>query len=168
MQERIFELLGMASARIVDEVASENRAIGYEITDGKMHVQDWIAPCHNTTADGGLMMNMRDFGLWSAAHGSDILLPQPDIRSMWEPARHRDGQLAGSPDFRVGLGWMLPVVEGLPNLAQHLGAWQGFSAYVGRVIDQKLTAAVFTNLEWGPSDPVVIGHDILRMLRNTR
>ena len=87
---------------------------------------------------------------------------------MWDPIRYRDGRIAGTPDYHFGLGWMLPVVEGLPRLAQHRGAWQGFASFIGRLIDEKITVVVLTNLEDEPSNPAQIGHDILQAIAEPR
>ncbi len=154
----------MTTARVIDETPSPDRAIGYEITDGKVHPQAWIAPSHNTTADGGLLMSTQDFVAWSKALGSDQLLPQREIQRMWEPVRFRDGRLAGTTALRFGLGWMLPHEPNLPRMAQHKGAWQGFSTYIARLLDTKLTIAVLTNMEDEPSNPAQIGHDIMPLI----
>ncbi len=164
MSEKIFRPLGMTTARIIDEVANPDRAIGYEMTDGTMHPQEWIAPSFNTTADGGLLMSAKDFVAWSAALGSDVLLPQTEIQGMWEPVRFRAGKLARTSALRFGLGWMLPHEPNFPRMAQHKGAWQGFSTYIARMIDTKLTVVVLTNLEDGSSNPALIGRDILKLI----
>jgi CubicO group peptidase (beta-lactamase class C family) len=164
LRERIFVPAGMKTARVVDEVIGPNRAIGYEMEGGVLDEQRWKAPCHNTTADGGLLMSAEDFVGWSAALSSEVLLPQSVIQEMWNPIRFRDGKLAGTKEYRFGLGWMLPVVAGLPRIAQHRGAWQGFSTYIGRLIDTCLTVTVLTNLDDEFSHPDMIGHNILLAL----
>ena len=163
MHERIFAPLGMRSARVVDEVTSSDRAVGYEKEDHKVQPQKRIAPCHNTTADGGLLMSAQDFVAWSAALGSDTLLPIKEIQRHWEPVRFRDGKIAGTPELRFGLGWMLPTESNLPLLAQHRGALQGFSTYIARLLDSKLTVVILTNLDDEFSHPDVIGREILTL-----
>jgi CubicO group peptidase (beta-lactamase class C family) len=164
MDERIFAPLGMSGARVVDEVLSSDRAIGYEKTDGQVAPQSWIAPGFNTTADGGLLMSAQDFAAWSAALGLDILMPQKELQKLWEPIRFRDGRVAGTPEHRFGLGWMLPHEPVFPRLAQHKGAWQGFSTYIARLLDAKLTVVVLTNLDDEFSNPDLIGREILHGL----
>ncbi|MEI7983982.1 MAG: serine hydrolase domain-containing protein [Armatimonadota bacterium] len=164
MRERIFDPLGMASARVIDEIPDPNRAIGYEMEDGKMQPQAWIAPGHNTTADGGLLMSAQDFVAWSAALGSDRLLPQKVIQQMWEPSHFRDGKIAGTPELRFGLGWMLSTEPNLPRMARHKGAWQGFSIFIGRLLDTKTTVVILTNLDDDFSHPDVIGRDVLQLM----
>ena len=164
MRERIFDPINMTTARVVDEVASPNRAIGYEMIDGKTKIQSWISPSHNTLADGGLLMSANDFVGWSAGLGSEILLPQSVLHQLWKPVAFRDGKLAGTANHRFGLGWMLPTYDGMPKIAQHEGAWQGFSTYIGRLTDLQLTVVVLTNLDDELSKPCVIGREILKIL----
>ena len=164
MRERIFDPINMTTARVVDEVASPNRAIGYEMIDGTLHPQEWIAPSFNTTADGGLLMSAQDFVAWATALGSDVLLPQIEIQRLWDPVRFRDGRMPGTSALRFGLGWMLPTYDGMPKIAQHEGAWQGFSTYIGRLTDLQLTVVVLTNLDDELSKPCVIGREILKIL----
>ena len=168
MRERIFEPLGMKSARIYDEVSSPLRAIGYEMIDRKPEVQSWIAPSHNTLADGGLVMSVEDLAAWSAGLSGDALLPQNRLQELWKPVAFRDGKLAGIAAHRFGLGWMLPTYDGLPRMAQHEGAWQGFSTYIGRLLDENLTVVVLTNLDDEFSHPGVIGREILLASRQGR
>lgn len=164
MREHIFGPLGMASARLYDEVAGPNRAIGYEMIDGNPEIQSWVAPSHNTLADGGLIMSANDFIAWSATLGSETLLPQKTLQQIWKPVGFRDGKIAGNPAHRFGLGWMLPTYKGLPRMAQHEGAWQGFSTYIGRLLESQLTVVVLTNLDDEFSHPGVIGREILKNL----
>ena len=168
MRERIVEPLGMKTARVYDEVVSPSRAIGYEMIDGKPEVQSWIAPSHNKLADGGLLMSAEDFVAWSAGLSGDTLLPQNVIQELWNPVAFRDGKLAGKKAHRFGLGWMLPTYDGLPKMAQHEGAWQGFSTYTGRLLDENLTVVVLTNLDDEFSHPGVIGRDVLASIVNVK
>ena len=164
MRERIFDPLNMTAARVVDEIASPSRAIGYEMIDGKPEIQSWIAPSHNTLADGGLLMSANDFIGWSGGLGTEILLPEKTLQQLWKPVAFRDGKLAGTPKHRFGLGWMIPTYQGLPRMAQHEGAWQGFSTYTGRLLDTQLTVVVLTNLDDEFSHPGVIGREIFHLI----
>ena len=63
---------------------------------------------------------------------------------------------------------MLPTYDGLPKMAQHEGAWQGFSTYTGRLLDENLTVVVLTNLDDEFSHPGVIGRDVLASIVNVK
>ena len=159
MKERIFDPLGMKTARIISERdLVPNRARGYELEDDGPKHQTWVAPELNTTADGSLYLTVRDFAKWDAALDTEKLLKNPLRDEMWTSAKLNDGKLTG-----YGYGW---GVRNSPNLqlAEHSGAWQGFTTYIGRVISSKLTVVVLTNLDAGYSNPGKIGHRILTSL----
>ena len=163
MRERIFDPLGMKTARVIDEV-TPFRAIGYEMVNGVRRAQRKIAPSLNTFGDGGLLMSTTDFCGWSAGLGTDILLPQKVLRQVWEPVTFRDRSLAGTEILRFGLGWILPTYKTLPRVAQHEGAWQGFSTYTGRLLEEGHSVVVMTNQDDSISKPAVIGRELLRMI----
>ena len=53
IRERIFQPLGMDTARVISEAdIVPNRSSGYILVKGEMKNQEWIAPSLNTTADG--------------------------------------------------------------------------------------------------------------------
>ena len=55
LQARIFQPLGMTTARVISERdIIPYRAAGYELddADGSLKNQEWVAPYHNQTADG--------------------------------------------------------------------------------------------------------------------
>ena len=159
MKERIFDPLDMKTTRIISERdLVPNRARGYELESDGLKNQSWVAPELNTTADGSLYLTVRDFAKWDAALYSEKLLKKPLRDEMWTSAKLNDGKLTG-----YGYGW---GVSNLPKvqLAEHSGAWQGFTTYIGRLISSKLTVVVLTNLDAGHSNPAKIGHRILTSL----
>ena len=164
LQEKIFRPLGMSTARIISERdIVPNRASGYEITRKGMQNQEWVAPALNTTADGALYLSARDFAKWDAALYTDKLLPRVELAQAWNPARLSDGSFAGGKPFRYGFGWVLPVNSGSHHLVEHGGAWQGFTTYIGRVLDQHTTVVVLTNLDSDHAKPTRIGRGILSL-----
>ena len=45
LAERVFKPLGMTTARVISEAdIVPNRAAGYELVDGELKNQDWVAP----------------------------------------------------------------------------------------------------------------------------
>jgi pimeloyl-ACP methyl ester carboxylesterase len=55
LREKIFEPLGMTTARIISEAdIVPNRADGYRLADGELKNQEWVSPTLNTTADGAM------------------------------------------------------------------------------------------------------------------
>ena len=65
LRERIFTPLGMGTARVIsEEDIIPNRAAGYQMVQGQLKNQEWVAPKLNTTADGSLYLSIRDYIAW--------------------------------------------------------------------------------------------------------
>ena len=57
---------------------------------------------------------------------------------MWQPTKLKDGGTAP-----YGFGWGVTQTKSGARLLEHGGAWQGFAAYIGRYVDDRLTVVVF-------------------------
>ena len=134
LRARIFEPLGMETARVIGEAdIVPNRAAGYRLVDGKLKNQEWVSPTLNTTADGALYLTVLDLAKWDAALTNATVLPQASLDRMWTPAELNDGTTAP-----YGFGWELGEVAGRRFVA-HGGRWQGFATHIVRYLDDKLT-----------------------------
>lgn len=140
LREKIFEPFGMSTARIISEAdIVPNRADGYLLVDGELKNQDWVSPTLNTTADGALYLTVLDMVKWDAALRSEKLLKKASLDLMWTPVKLADGKTEP-----YGFGWMVGDTRG-HRTVQHGGAWQGFTSYIARFIDKKLTVIVLAN-----------------------
>ncbi len=152
LRERIFEPLGMTTARIISEAdIVPNRAAGYLLQDGKLRNQTWVSPSLNTTADGALYLTVLDMAKWDAALYTEKLLKKSSLDLMWTPVKLNDGRTAP-----YGFGWFLGQVNG-HRLIQHGGAWQGFNADIARYVDDKLTVIVMANRAGAAPDAIERG-----------
>jgi CubicO group peptidase (beta-lactamase class C family) len=141
LKERVFESLGMKTARIISESdIVPNRAAGYQLVGGKLQNQGWVAPRTNTTGDGSLYLTVDDFIKWDAALSAGKVLKKASLDEMGTPARTSDGK-----EHPYGFGWQLVPVNGHKRI-HHGGAWQGFTATIDRYVDDKLTVVVMMNL----------------------
>ncbi|HKE59124.1 MAG TPA: serine hydrolase domain-containing protein [Pyrinomonadaceae bacterium] len=144
LQERIFKPLGMTTARIISEAdIIPNRAAGYHFVKNELKNQDWVSPTLNTTADGALYFTVLDLAKWDAALYGEKVLQQASLKQMWTPVRLNNNRTS---DY--GFGWSLSQING-HRLIEHGGAWQGFTSYIARYADDKLTVIVFDNLAGG-------------------
>jgi D-alanyl-D-alanine carboxypeptidase len=142
LKKRIFEPLGMATARVISEAAIvPNRAAGYILYEGKLVNQPWIAPTLNRTADASLYFSVLDLAKWDAALYGETLLKRASLEQMWTPAKLSDGTAAP-----YGFGWFISSANG-HRLIEHEGAWQGFNANIARYVDDRLTVIVMSNLK---------------------
>src|SRR5215813_9193372 len=153
LRERIFAPLGMSTAHIINEAdIVPNRAAGYRLVKGELKNQEWVSPALNTTADGSLYLTVQDMAKWDAALYTDKLLRRSSLDMMWTPVKLNDGKTQ-----QYGFGWGFGNARG-HRIIEHGGAWQGFTTYIARYVDDKLTIIVLTNL--AGANPGKIAHGI--------
>jgi CubicO group peptidase (beta-lactamase class C family) len=141
LREKIFEPLGMTTARIISEAdIVPNRADGYRLENGELKNQEWVSPKLNTTADGAIYLTVLDMAKWDAALYTEKLLKRSSLDQMWTPVKLNDGKTES-----YGFGWEVGEVRGR-RVIQHGGAWQGFKTHILRAVDDKVTVIVLTNL----------------------
>jgi len=158
LRDRIFEPLGMKTARIIDEEAIvPNRASGYQLVDGKLRNQGWVAPTYNRTGDGSLYFSVDDLIKWDAGLYSEAILKRGTLDQMWAPVRTDSGSIS-----EYGFGWALDGIKGHRRV-HHSGGWQGFSTNIERFPDDHLTVVILTNLGPPHSRPREISAKIARM-----
>ncbi len=144
LQERIFKPLGMTTTRIISEAdIVPNRAAGYRFVKDELKNQNWVSPTLNTTADGALYFTVLDMAKWDAALYGEGVLNKTSLQQMWTPVRLNNNKTA---DY--GFGWSLGQVNG-HRIIEHGGAWQGFTSYIARYVDDKMTVIVLDNLAGG-------------------
>ena len=149
LRDRIFTPAGMPTARVITE--SEivpHRASGYLPTPTGFRHQDWVAPQLNTTADGSLLLSVRDLAAWA-----DVVRRRAVLRAeSWERMLTPVTLTSGSKQ-PYGFAWFVDSLRG-QVVYQHSGSWQGFRTQFTRYDAQDLTVAVLTNS--GAADPSAI------------
>jgi len=144
LQGRVFKPLGMTTTRIISEAdIIPNRAAGYHFVKNELKNQDWVSPTVNTTADGALYFTVLDLAKWDAALYGERVLKKTSLQQMWTPVRLNNNK---TTDY--GFGWSFARING-HHIIEHGGAWQGFTSYIGRYVDDKLTVIVLDNLAGG-------------------
>jgi CubicO group peptidase (beta-lactamase class C family) len=146
LRERIFQPLGMTTARVISEAdIVPNRAAGYRLENDELKNQEWVSPSTNTTADGSLYLTVLDLAKWDAALYTDKPLKQSRLAQMWTPVRLNDGARKA-----YGFGWHTDTLHNR-RIVFHGGAWQGFKSFIVRFPDEKLTIIYFAN-SWETKD----------------
>ncbi len=141
LKQRIFDPLGMSTARIITESdIVPNRAAGYKLVDGELKNQDWVSPTINTTADGSLYITALDMAKWEAGLNEGRLLKKESYEAMWSPVKLNDGST-----YPYGFGWRISTVKD-QRILEHDGTWQGFETTIMRYPDKKIAVIVFANL----------------------
>jgi CubicO group peptidase (beta-lactamase class C family) len=152
LKDRIFNPLGMTTARIISEAdIVPNRAAGYRLVNGELKNQDWVSPTMNSTADGSLYLTVYDMAKWDAALYGEKLIKKTSLDQMWTPVTLNTGKTQP-----YGFGWFVVDVRG-HRLIHHGGAWQGFQCGIQRFVDDKLTVIAFDNLAGSNLEKIIRG-----------
>jgi CubicO group peptidase (beta-lactamase class C family) len=160
LQRRIFQPLGMKTARIISEAdIVPNRAAGYRLVNGELKNQEWVAPTINTTADGSLYFSILDLAKWDAALYTEQLLKKSSLDLMWSPVKLKNGDINQGP---YGFGWFIENRNG-HRCIHHDGAWQGFETAIDRYVDDHMTVVALANL--AESKPGEITKRVAEMYR---
>jgi CubicO group peptidase (beta-lactamase class C family) len=160
LQERIFRPLGMTSTRIISEAdIIPNRSAGYELVNGEIKNQKWVAPSLNTTADGALYTNVLDMAKWDAALYTEKLLKKASLDEMWTPVALHPRKAGEPTSYPYGFGWDVTAANG-HRLIEHAGSWQGFTTQISRYTDDRLSVIVLCNLDSNHASPDKIAHHV--------
>jgi CubicO group peptidase (beta-lactamase class C family) len=96
LRERIFEPLGMATARIINERdIVPNRAAGYLWRSTAWKNQEWVSPTFNSTADGSLYLTLADVAKWDAALSTEKLVRRASLDQAFTSGKLNDGKETG-------------------------------------------------------------------------
>jgi CubicO group peptidase (beta-lactamase class C family) len=141
LHDRVFVPLGMKTARVMSESdIVMHRAAGYQLVDGAIKNQDWVAPALNTTADGALYLSLLDYIAWIRGLAANALLKPESWAAIYTPVTLNDGS-----KYPYGFGWRIDEVAGRP-FYHHSGSWQGFRTYVSRYLAGELSVVVLANM----------------------
>jgi CubicO group peptidase (beta-lactamase class C family) len=140
LKARIFEPLGMTTARVISEAdIVPHRAAGYRLVAGEIKNQEWVSPSTNSTADGSLYFSILDLAKWDAALYADSPLRQSTLAQVFTPTTLSDRGTKG-----YGFGWFTDRVHN-HRIVFHGGAWQGFKSFIIRFPGDKLSILFFAN-----------------------
>ena len=152
LAEQVFRPLGMSTASVISEAdIVPHRAAGYQLVDGELKNQDWVAPMLNTTADGALYLSALDMVAWDKGLRAGAILKPESWKQVYTPVRLNDGEL-----YPYGFGWSVNTRDGAP-LYSHGGSWQGFRSYIARYLGDDLTIILFANLAETDTGKIVDG-----------
>jgi Beta-lactamase class C and other penicillin binding proteins len=152
LEERIFRPLGMADTRMDDRGAKiPRRAVGYTLEAEKVRPADLLSPTQPFAA-GALLSTAQDLAKWDAALYTDKLLPKAAREAMWTPTKLKDGT-----ERSYGFGWVVDTYR-TRRRVHHSGGINGFSSYLTRFPDDRVTVIVLTNQD--AADPGQIAHEV--------
>jgi len=126
-----------------------NRARGYGILVASMRIVTVTASA--AFSQGALISSVLDMVKWDAALNSEGLLKKTSLDQMWTPVSLKDGTIS-----KYGFGWFSRPVPGHKTVA-HGGELPGFSTFIWRFIDDKLTVIVLSNCETADTGRIALG-----------
>jgi CubicO group peptidase (beta-lactamase class C family) len=151
LNERIFQPLAMTSTR-VNELTEiiKNRATGYTWQNNRLWNGEYVSPTQPFSA-GALISTVLDLTKWDAALHSEKVLKQSSLEQMWTPTKLNDGR-----KMSYGFGWYMDVYRTRRRIV-HGGGIQGFSTYICRFLDDRLTVIVLANQDGGRTESLAAG-----------
>ncbi len=151
LADRIFTPLGMTSTALDDYAdARPVRARGYSTANGATKPAEHTHPTQPYSA-GALVSNVVDLAKWDAALAARKLLKPASYDAMWTPMRLNDGKPSS-----YALGWQVDPYRTRPRQA-HGGGISGFSTFVARFPDDKVTVIALVNQGGGAGGALVNG-----------
>jgi hypothetical protein len=85
-----------------------------------------------------------DLAKWDAALYTDKILPRSVLEEMWTPVKLNNGTT-----FPYGYGWQTSELRGHPYVG-HGGGIHGFTSFILRLVQDKLTVIVLVNAGANP------------------
>jgi CubicO group peptidase (beta-lactamase class C family) len=148
LQKNIFEPLKLANTGY-DHFGTilKKRATGYSLTNGKM-VNSLYLDMTQPYSAGSLYSTVEDLFLWNEALYTGKFLSQKSREMMMTPVKNGYG---------YGLGIQ---TRSNRKVISHGGGINGFSTYLARFADEKLTVVVVRNADYGSPNPGQISNDL--------
>lgn len=141
LEENIFDPLGMAGTVAHEEGISkvERRAYGYSEKSGRFERTDQSLTSA-VLGDGGIYSSVEDLWLWDQALYGTRLLPAETLAMAFQAGAPTSDQ----PGSGYGYGWYVASHRGTRKI-WHYGETIGFSTYLARYPDRRLTIILLTN-----------------------
>ena len=141
--DRIFKPLGMTSTSLDDYAdARPVRAKGYSFNNGQTTPAEHTHPSQPVAA-GALVSTVVDLAKWDAALTSRKLLKPASYDLLWAPMRFNSGTAS-----HYALGWEVQPYRARSRQS-HGGGITGFSTFVARFPDDKVTVIALVNQSGG-------------------
>lgn len=137
--QRIFKPLGMTQSQYYTlSTLVPHRADGYSWQSGT-HLNALPLRPEQYDGSGGIMTSVTDYAKWQAAlHRTDVL-SDAIKQQQWTRSKLNDGK-----EIPYGMGWF-PEVRNGKRIVDHSGGTHGFTSFVIRNLDDKVTVFVFRN-----------------------
>jgi len=148
LQENIFDPLKMTSTGYDDtSMILKHRARGYTRQGDKLTNAEYL-DMSSVYAAGGLYSTVEDLYLWTQALATGKLVSDKTLAAMFTPFKH---------DYAYGL---MVKQEFGRKCIHHTGLLEGFTSFVGRYPNEKVTIIVLNNTNGSSVPAGQIAHDL--------
>jgi CubicO group peptidase (beta-lactamase class C family) len=141
-RDRVFRPLGMTHTSWRDDFTRivKNRAVAY--AEDREHTGEFNTdmPFENVYGNGGLLTTVGDLLKWNENFSKPVVGDAAFVELQQQPGRFNDGRIHG-----YAFGLFVGKREGLREV-YHSGSTAGYSAFLSRFPDQKLSVAVLCNV----------------------
>ncbi|MGH7634546.1 MAG: serine hydrolase domain-containing protein, partial [Gemmatimonadaceae bacterium] len=160
LHDRIFAPLGMTATVAYESGVSTvpHRAYGYTQHDSAFQPTDQ-SPTSAVLGDGGVYTSVADLVKWDHALETNAIVSAASQQLAWTPPVLP----AGAPT-KYGFGWFIDSDGGRRRLYHH-GETSGFTNFILRYPEQRLTVIVLTNRNGG--EPWTIGQKVADLFLGT-
>jgi CubicO group peptidase (beta-lactamase class C family) len=152
LQKSVFDPLKMTSTGYEHhDTILKKRATGYSLAKGEK-VNSAYIDMTQPYAAGALYATVGDLFLWNEALYSGKLVSAKSLEAMTTPVKNNYG-------YGLGID-----SKSSRKTISHGGGINGFSTYIARFPDQKVTVVVLRNADYGAPGPGKITHDLAAIL----
>lgn len=145
----VFNPLGMHDTGLPDTLFPANLATGYQSQAGKITPNPNQRPWQQMGGSGGIVSNIDDMAKWDKAMSAGAILTPAAYRQMWTPVFLKNGKPAGYKNWAWALGWQISSIGG-KRIAFKNGAIRGYSSWMERHLDDKVSIIILTNTNHVP------------------
>jgi len=152
LRARIFAPLGMTNTMAREpKTVIPHRAFGYSVRADGVRLTDQ-SNTSATLGDGGIYANITDLAKWDRALTRHTLVSASQQRLAWTPPTLPDTAVT-----EYGFGWFIGKAHGTTRQWHH-GESRGFTNFILRYPDRRLTVVILTNrtggAPWDAADKV--------------
>lgn len=152
LRTRIFTPLGMTNTMAREPATViPHRAYGYTVEPAGVRLTDQ-SNTSATLGDGGIYANITDLAKWDRALAQHTLVSADQQRLAWTPPVLPDTAVT-----EYGFGWFIGKAHGTTRQWHH-GESRGFTNFILRYPDRRLTVVILTNrtggAPWDAADKV--------------
>lgn len=158
MQERVFDPLGMTTARVTDDMSAlgDDVALSYEpalLAEGMQLMP--TPPIGIVAPAGATWMSIDDMARYVIMQMNGGVTPDgtrlvsaETLAATWEPGVAMPEPAPGIADTAYGMGWVTQTYAGVP-IRFHDGGWAGYSTQMAIYPDDDAAVIVFSNASVG-------------------